>query len=133
MSKQLTQTEIATVVLRVYTLLKEIKSKSDELEELRQIVSLHFTAGSDVYISTRQKERVVLGNDVNRAVNSSELKRLAMDNPDLMDELIRLAMEDVYKLTVGNLDKLLIDYPELATALYHKKVKPTLRIYPFKP
>lgn len=133
MSKALSKSELATVVLRVYTLLKEIDSKSKELEELRQIVNTFFNAGDDVYISTRQKERVVLGNDFNRAVDSSIIEELAKSNPALKEELVMLAMDKVYDVTVGNFNKLLIRYPEIATAIYHKAVKPSLKIYPIKP
>ena len=133
MSKQLTQTEIATVVLRVYTLLKEIDSKSKELAELRSVVNSIFKAGDIIYTSKRQKEIVKLGTDRNRAVDSSILKDLANTDPSLKEELVKLAMDKVYDLTVGNFNKLLIDYPAIAEALYFKKVNPTMRIYPHKP
>ena len=131
--KQLSNSELATVVLRVYTLLKEIDSKSKELAELRSVINSIFNAGDIVYTSKRQSEIVKLGTDKNRAVDSTILKDLANTDPSLKEELVKLAMDKVYDLTVGNFDKLLINYPAIAEALFYKKVNPTLRIYPIKP
>ena len=124
---------LSEIGLRIYTLLKEIRSKSEELERLRLAVSENYAAGSDVYISNRQKERVVLGPDYNRAVNPEILKSVAGKNPALMDELHALVLDKIFDITVAEFNALLIEYPDIATALYHKAKKPTLSIKPFKP
>lgn len=124
---------LSEIGLRIYTLLKEIRSKSEELERLRLAVSEICTAGSDVYISSRQKERVVLGSDKNRAVNPQILKTIANKNPELREELHNMVLDKMYSLTVAEFDALLIQYPEMAAALYLKAKKPTLSIKPFKP
>lgn len=125
--------DLSVIGLRIYTLLKEIRSKSEELERLRLAVSEICTAGSDVYISSRQKERVVLGSDKNRAVNPQILKTIANKNPELQEELHDMVLDKMYSLTVAEFDALLIQYPEMAAALYLKAKKPTLSIKPFKP
>lgn len=133
MSKSIKEAEVKKVVLRAYTLLKELKSKTAELNNLRDIISEFYASGDTVYISDRQSERVVLGSDFNRAIDSVVIGELAKSNPALKDELVNIAMKRVYDMTVGNFNSLLKDYPEIAAALYHKEVKPSLTIKPYKP
>lgn len=124
--------EIHALGLRAYTLIKELRSKSDELEIIRARVAELLEAGSDVYISTRQKERVVLGDSFNRSVDAAILGDIAANLPDLRAELELLALNKMYDITVGQFNALLIHHPEIAAALYMKSKKPSLSIKPLK-